>query len=256
MIQVLHIDFCTKKPAMSSLSSGALSFPTSVPAIHTWPYRAQGLHGQHGESPPSHRSPQKGFNTKIGRWLGPGGYSPMPKRKPLAIWRSPIWLIRLGASPRPEKKPSMDEQGKNTASTIQNSWCKLCSWFKTRVHQQTHEIGHFGRCFNMFWPFIFGRWIILVYTLIPIDCWQFFPWLVNPLFYFSSCSFFWCGFAWPWKAWYALTISFKRESDDQPESTFKEIHWKSDQPCSWSLITITEILFSQWLLASRLIYCE
>jgi hypothetical protein len=168
MIQVPHIDFCTKKNQ-------------PCPACH-----------------PEHSASQHPYQQSTPGHIGPRDF-----------------MASMG-NPRQVTDPWMNKE-KNTASTIQDSWCKLWSWFKTRVHQWTHEIGHFGQCFNMFWPFIFGRWIILVYTLIPIDCWQFFPCLVNPLFYFSSCSFFLCGIAWSWKAWYVM---IKTGSDDQPSKKF------------------------------------
>ena len=194
----------------------------------------------------NHRCHVMSFFGTSGVNLGTPCYNSMQ----FTCWVMNCWeWPHLSASPLLQHPSPMDERGKTHEKPLLQPSSKI------QVDGDVVPINQQNLSFwELFKPSILGRWLTLVYTFIPIDCRQFFPWLVNPLFYFLSCSFFLCGFAWSWKAWYVLIISFKRESDDQPESTFKEIHWKIDQPCSWSLITITEILFSQWLLASRLIY--
>ena len=118
----------------------------------------------------------------------------------------------LSASPLLQHPSPMDERGKTHEKPLLQPASKIqVDGGVVPINPQNVILGfltiHSWEVTN-FGLYFYPHWLS---TILPISG------LMNPLFYFSSCSFFLCGFAWSWKAWYVM---IKTGSDDQPSKKF------------------------------------
>ena len=121
----------------------------------------------------------------------------------------------LSASPLLQHPSPMDERGKTHEKPLLQPSSKIqVDGDVVPINPQNVILGfltiHSWEVTN-FGLYFYPHWLS---TILPISG------LMNPLFYFSSCSFFLCGFAWSWKVWYVMIEMGKWWS------TFKEIHWE------------------------------